>query len=65
MVWIGRICCEKFRRDFVARTFGLIALVLPVLYRVPWSNEIVPDAPTHYEMHQNLSLGSNDVDRVH
>ena len=30
--WVGCICCEKFRRDFVARTF---ALVRPVLRRVP------------------------------
>ena len=29
--WIGCICCEKFRRDFVARTF---ALVRSVLHRV-------------------------------
>ena len=31
MGWIGCICCEKFRRDFVARTF---ALVRPILHRV-------------------------------
>src|SRR6185436_11023519 len=31
MGWIGCLCCEKFRRDFVARTF---ALVRPVLHRV-------------------------------
>ena len=31
MGWIGCVRCEKFRRDFVARTF---ALVRPVLHRV-------------------------------
>jgi len=31
MGWIGCVLCEKFRRDFVARTF---ALVRPVLNRV-------------------------------
>ena len=31
MGWIGIVHCEKFRRDFVARTF---ALVRPVLHRV-------------------------------
>ena len=31
MGWIDRVRCEKFRRDFVARTF---ALVRPVLHRV-------------------------------
>ena len=29
--WIGCVRCEKFQRDFVARTF---ALVRPVLHRV-------------------------------
>ena len=28
--WIGCVCCEKFTRDFVARTF---ALVRPVLHQ--------------------------------
>ena len=32
MVWIGCICCEKSRRDFVARTFALIAPVQCVLH---------------------------------
>src|SRR6185312_14541252 len=32
MGWIGCVRCEKFRREFVARTF---ALVRPVLHRVP------------------------------
>ena len=31
MGWIGCLCCEKFRHDFVARTY---ALVRPVLHRV-------------------------------
>src|SRR6185503_12212321 len=31
MGWIGCVCCEKFRRDLVARTFGLVR---PVLHRV-------------------------------
>ena len=45
--------------------FCIIAPVRPVLHRVLCSNEMVPNAPNHYEMHQNMSLGSNDVDRVH
>ena len=53
------LCCEKFLRDFVARTFALIALVRPVLHLVSCSNEMVPNAPKHYKMHQNMSLGSN------
>ena len=55
--WIGCIRCEKSRRDFVARTLALIALVHPILDRVSWSYEMIPNAPKHYTMHQNMSLG--------
>ena len=65
MVWIGCLRCVKFRRDFVTETFALIAPIQPVLHRVRCRNETVPNAPKHYETHQNMSLGSNGVDRVH
>ena len=65
MVWIGCLHCEKLRHNFVARTFGLVAPVLPVLHRVPCSNITVPNACKQYEMHQNMSLGSNGVDGMH
>src|SRR6185312_6154708 len=61
MGWIGCVRCKKFHRDFEARTF---ALVRPVLHRVSKGNQIVPNAPKKYETHQNVSLGSNGVDRV-
>ena len=64
MGWIGFVRCKKFRHDFVARTFALIAPVQPALHQVSCSNETIPNAPKHYEMHQNMSLGSNGVDRV-
>ena len=64
MGWIGCVRCENIRRDFVARTFALIAPVQPILHRVSCSNEIVPNAPKHYETHQNKSLGPDGVDRV-
>ena len=51
--------CENIRRDFVARTFALIAPVQPILHRVSCSNEMVPDAPKHYETQQKMSLGSH------
>ena len=57
-------CYEKSRRDFVARIFVLIAQVHPVLHRVSCSYEMIPNAPKHYETHQNMSLGSNGVDQV-
>ena len=65
MEWIGCIRCEKSRRDFVARTFALIAPVHPVLHQVSCNYETIPNAPKHYETHQNMSLGSNGVDQVH
>ena len=55
---------RKNRRDFVARTFALIAPVHPVLHRVSCSYETIPNAPKHYATHQNMSLGSNGVDLV-
>ena len=42
MGWTWYVHCEKFRRDFVARTF---ALVRPVLHRVSQGNQMVPNAP--------------------
>ena len=54
--------CEKSRRDFVARTFALIAQVHPVLHRVSCGYEMIPNAPKHNATHQNISLGSNGVD---
>jgi len=64
MGWIGWVHCEKSRHDFVARTLALIAPVHPILHRVSWSYEMIPNAPKHYAMHQNMSLGSNGVDWV-
>src|SRR6185312_4255142 len=61
MGWTTCVRCEKFRRNFVARTF---ALVRPVLHRVSYGNQTTPNAPKWYETHQNISLGSNGVDRV-
>ena len=58
MGWIGCVRCEKSRRNLVARTFAIIALVHPVLHRVSCSYETIPNASKHYETHQNMSLGS-------
>ena len=48
----------------MAQTFELIAPVHPILRRVSRSNEMVPNAPKHYETHENMSLGPDGVDRV-
>ena len=55
---------RKPRRDFVARTFALIAPVYPILHRVSCSYKKIINAPKHYATHQNMSLGSNGVDWV-
>jgi len=44
--------------------FTLIAPVHPVLHQVSCSYKTFPNAPKHYETHQNMSLGSNEVDQV-
>ena len=64
MVWVGRILCDKFQNNFMAQTCALIEPVQPVLQRVSCSNETLANAPKHYEMHTNISLGSNGVDCV-
>ena len=48
----------------MARTLALIAPVQPILQWVSCSNEMIPNPPRHYETHQNMSLGSDGVDRV-
>ena len=48
----------------MARTCALIAPVQPILHQVLCSNKKLPNAHKHYETHQNMSLGSNGVDRV-
>ena len=57
--------CKKTRRDFVPRTFALIALIHTVLHQVSCSSETISNAPKHYATHQNMRSGSNAVDWVH
>ena len=62
---IGCVHCEKYRRDFVARTFVLIAPVQYVLQQVSCIDETIPNAPKCYETDRNISLGYNGVDWLH
>ena len=48
----------------MSRTFALIAPFQSVLHQVCCPNETFPNPPEHYEMLQNMSLGSHGVDRV-
>ena len=59
------IRCEKFRCDFVAKTFALIAPVQPVLHQASSINETIQNAPKQYETQQYMSLVSNGVGWVH
>ena len=61
MVCTGCARCENFKRDFVARTFALIAPVQPVVHRASCSNKTVPNAPKWYETNQIMMLGSIGV----
>ena len=44
--------------------FALIASVQYVLHQLSCTCETIPNAPKCYEMHRNISLGSNGVDQV-
>ena len=60
---VDRECrCEKFRHDFVAQTFTLIAPVWRVMHQVSCSSETVLKAPKWKETHQNMNLVSSGVD---
>ena len=47
----------------MARTFSLIAQVWRVLQQASFSSKMDLNAPKQKETHQNMSLGSNGVDR--
>jgi hypothetical protein len=59
MGWIWCVRCEKLQRDFVTRTFALIAPVQYVLQQVSCSYETIPNTPKYYKTHRNISFGSN------
>jgi hypothetical protein len=53
MGWIGFLHCEKFRCDFMAQTYALIAPVQPILHRVSCSKEKL------YQVHPNTTKHTN------
>ena len=46
------------------RNLRIIVPVRPVMHRVSCGNDMVPNAPKHYKMHQIMCLWSNGVDRL-
>ena len=63
MGWFECVRCEKLQHYFVAIMFSLIAPFQPGLHRVSMGNETVPKGSKQYETHENMSSGSNGVDR--
>ena len=57
-----KVCSlRKLQRNFVARTYVLIAPVQYVLKQVLCGYRTIPNAPKYYKTHRNISLGSNGV----
>ena len=54
MGWIRCVRCKKLQRDFMARTFALIAPFQYVLQQVSCSYEMIPNAPKYYERTETL-----------
>ena len=59
---LGAFVAKNSQRDFVARTFALIAPVQYVLQQVSCSYKTIPNAPKYYETHRNIGIVSNGVD---
>ena len=52
---IGCVHLEKFRHDFIAQTFALIAPVQLISHQDSCSTEMIPNAPKHYQTDKNMS----------
>jgi hypothetical protein len=64
LLWVGSGRCEKFLRNFLARTFALIVRFRTILHIVSCRTEMVSNVAKRYNMHQYMSLESNSVDRL-
>ena len=62
---VGRVhWLRKIPKQLHGTNLCINCPVQPVLHRASCSKETLPNAPKHYEMHHNMSLRSNGVDRV-
>ena len=61
---IGCVRCDKSQRDFMARTFALIAPVHSVLHQVSCSYKKTQMHPNTMQRTKHMSLGSYGVDWV-
>ena len=63
---VGRVhSLRKIPKRLHGTTLCINSTCSTLLHRVSCSNETLPNAPKYYETHQNMSLVSNGVDRVH
>ena len=63
--WVYRVhSLRKLPMRFHATNLCINSTISATLHRVSCSNETIQNAPKHYKMQQNMSLGSNGVDRV-
>ena len=66
---LGFNCVDRVRRfrEILTRLFGMNSCInctrLAHLHRVSCNSKTVPNAPKRKETHQNMSLGSNGLDR--
>ena len=60
--WVGSL--QKIPTWLRGTKFCINCTSSPYFHRVSWSYEMIPNAPKHYTMHQNMSLGSNGADWV-
>ena len=62
--WLDRVCSLWIIPRRLHGTNLCINCTGSTYFAPRWcSNERLPNAPKHYEMHPNMSLGSNGVDR--
>ena len=63
---VGRVhSLRKITKRLYGTNFCINCTCSTRLHRVSCSNETLPNAPKYYETHQNMSLRSNGVGRVH
>ena len=60
--WVRSL--QKIPTWLRATNFYINCTTSSCFHRVSCSYEKIPNAPEHYEMHQNMSLGSNGADWV-
>ena len=61
---LGAFIAKNFEATSWHELLHLLHQFNPFCNKASCSNETIHNTPKHYETHQNMSLGSNGVDRV-